>query len=116
MTTETWEEFMAAKIDLDKLDFDELKTLSKDIEKAIKKRETDNLKKARDAAEAAAKEYGFSLDEVTGAKTPRRNAEKSDAKYRNPDDAKQTWSGRGRQPQWYKDAVAGGRSPEELAV
>jgi DNA-binding protein H-NS len=115
-TTETREEFMAAKIDLDKLDLDELKTLSKDIEKAIKKRETDNLKKARDAAEAAAKEYGFSLDEVTGAKMPRRNAEKSDAKYRNPDDAKQTWSGRGRQPQWYKDAVAGGRSPEELAV
>jgi DNA-binding protein H-NS len=107
---------MAAKIDLDKLDLDELKTLSKDIEKAIKRRETDNLKKARDAAEAAAKEYGFSLDEVTGAKTPRRNSEKSDAKYRNPDDPKQTWSGRGRQPQWFKDAVAGGRSPEELAA
>jgi DNA-binding protein H-NS len=107
---------MAAKTDLNKLDLEELKTLSKDIEKAIKKREIDNLKKACDAAETAVKEYGFSLDEISGAKMPRRNAEKSDAKYRNPDDAKQTWSGRGRQPQWFKDAVAGGRSPEELAV
>jgi DNA-binding protein H-NS len=106
---------MVARIDLEKLDLDELRTLSKDIEKAIKKRESDNLKKAREAAEAAAKEYGFSLDELTGAKTPRRSAERSNAKYRNPDDANQTWSGRGRQPQWYKDAVAGGRSPEELA-
>jgi DNA-binding protein H-NS len=116
LKTETLEEFMAAKLDLDKLDFEELKTLSKDIEKAIRKRETDNLRKAREAAEAAAKEYGFSLDEIMGAKTPRRNAEKSDAKYCNPDDPKQTWSGRGRQPQWFKDAVAGGRSLEDLAA
>jgi DNA-binding protein H-NS len=112
----TQEDFMAAKLDVEKLDLDELKTLSKDIERAIKKREADNLKRAREAAEAAAKEYGFSLDEVIGAKTFRRSAEKPDAKYRNPDDANQTWSGRGRQPQWFKDAVAAGRSPEELAA
>jgi DNA-binding protein H-NS len=107
---------MAAKVDLEKLDFDELKTLAKDIEKAIKKRGSDNLKKAREAAEAAAKEYGFSLDEVTGLKAPRQNAKSPEAKYRNPDDPKQTWSGRGRQPHWYKDAIARGRSPEKLSA
>jgi DNA-binding protein H-NS len=80
LITKTREEFMAAKLDLEELDLEDLKTLSKDIERAIKKRETDNLKKAREAAEAAAKEYGFSLDELTGAKTPRRSAEKSNAK------------------------------------
>ncbi len=67
---------MAAKLDLDKLDFEELKTLSKDIEKAIRKRETDNLRKAREAAEAAAKEYGFSLDEIMGAKTEDASTER----------------------------------------
>jgi DNA-binding protein H-NS len=107
---------MAAKIDLEKLDLDELKMLAKDIEKAMKKREADNLKKAREAAEAAAREYGFSLDEVTGLKAPRQGAKSSEPKYRNPDDPTQTWSGRGRQPQWYKDAMAEGRAPEDLAA
>jgi DNA-binding protein H-NS len=107
---------MAAELDLEKLDLEELTTLSKDIERAIRKLETNNLKKAREAAEAAAKEYGFSLKEVTGAKTPRRNGEKSEAKYRDPNDPNKTWSGRGRQPQWFKDAVAGGRSLKELVA
>jgi DNA-binding protein H-NS len=117
LQNQTREEFMAAELDLKKLDLEELTTLSKDIERAIRKLETNNLKKAREAAEAAAKEYGFSLKEVTGAKTPRRrNGEKSEAKYRDPNDPNQTWSGRGRQPQWFKDAVAGGRSLKELVA
>jgi DNA-binding protein H-NS len=106
---------MSAKIDLEKLELDELKTLAKDIEKAIKRREADNLKKAREAAEAAARTYGYSLDEITGSKTPRARTSSS-AKYRNPEDPSQTWSGRGRQPQWYKDAMAAGRAPDELAA
>jgi DNA-binding protein H-NS len=107
---------MAAKVDLEILELDELKTLAKDIEKAVRRREADNLKKAREAAEAAAKEYGFSLNEVTGSKAPRQSGKSSEAKYRNPEDPKQTWSGRGRQPQWYKDAIGRGRSPEELSA
>jgi DNA-binding protein H-NS len=107
---------MAAKINLDKLNVGELQALARDIEKAIKKREIDNLRKAREAAEAAAKEYGLSLQDVAGSKAPRRNREQSETRYRNPDDPGQTWSGRGRQPQWFKDAVAGGRSREDLAA
>ena len=107
---------MAAKIDLDKLNAEELRTLERDIEKAIRKREIDNLKKAREAAEAAAKEYGLSLRDVAGSKAPRGSKEQPGARYRNPDDPAQTWSGRGRQPQWFKDAVAGGRTREDLAA
>ena len=41
---------------------------------------------------------------------------KAKAKYKNPDDKTQTWSGRGRQPAWFKAAIESGKSPEELSV
>jgi DNA-binding protein H-NS len=111
------EKNMAKEVDLEKLELEELKRLAKDIEKAMKKREADNLKKAREAAEAAAREYGYSLDEVLGTKAPRRTVGgSSDAKFRHPENPALTWSGRGRQPQWFKDAIASGKTPEDLSV
>lgn len=104
---------MATKPDLDEMSLEELKSLSREIEKAIRKMGTENLKKARDAAEAAVRQFGFSLEDVIDQRS-RANPRRSDAKYRNPDDPIQTWSGRGRQPRWFKDALAAGRAPEEL--
>lgn len=105
---------MSEEIDLDKLNLDDLRVLAKDIEKAIRRREADNLKKAREVVEATAREYGYSLDEILGTKTPRRAASSSDAKFRHPENPALTWSGRGRQPRWYKDAIAAGKDPEDL--
>ena len=38
------------------------------------------------------------------------------AKYRNPSDALQTWSGRGKRPLWLNAALKAGKKLEELAV
>ena len=38
----------------------------------------------------------------------------SDAKYRNPDDPSQTWSGRGRRPRWLTEALEAGRKLDDL--
>jgi DNA-binding protein H-NS len=105
---------MVAKHDLEKLSIDELKALMLDVERAIKRVASQNLKKAREAAEGAARQFGFSLDEVTGNKSTRRKDEQSGARFRNPENPEQTWSGRGRQPQWFKEALAGGRSRDDL--
>jgi DNA-binding protein H-NS len=106
-----------ATVDLDKLNLDELKTLSKDIEKAIARKETENVRKAREAAEAAAKQYGLTLQDVLGGAGKRKlSAPAAGAKFRNPQASDQTWSGRGRQPQWFKDALAAGKSPADLAI
>jgi DNA-binding protein H-NS len=107
---------MAAKLDVEKMSLEDLRALAKEIEKAIKKSEGNNLKKARGAAEAAARQYGFSLLEIVGSRALNLKSEPSDAKYRNPDDPQQTWSGRGRQPQWFKEAIASGRAPSEMAA
>ena len=94
----------------------ELEKLRKDVEKAIDNVASRELKMAQDAAAKAAAEYGYSLKEVSEM-APRKTAGvKSAPKYRNPDDADQTWTGKGRQPDWYKTAVANGTDPQTMAI
>ncbi len=37
-------------------------------------------------------------------------------KYMNPENHDQLWSGRGKQPNWVKEALASGKTLEELAI
>ena len=99
-------------IDLEKMSLDELKKLEKDVSRAIKTFEKRRLDEARAAAEAVAKEMGFSLgDLAVEAKTS-----KSPPKYRDPKNPELTWSGRGRKPFWFVEAIDAGHSPEELEI
>jgi DNA-binding protein H-NS len=102
------------EVHLESLTLGELKALAREIESAIRKCQSDNLRKAREAAEAAARAHGYSLDEIMGLKAFRKAAGAPGAKYRNPANAGQGWSGRGRQPQWFKDAIASGKDIEDL--
>ncbi len=102
-------------IDLDTLSLQDLKTLQKDVGKAIKTFEDRQRKEALAAAEAAAREKGFSLNELMGAAT--KPAKKSaPPKFRHPENPAFTWSGRGRQPAWFKEALEAGKAPEDLEI
>lgn len=102
-------------IDLDSLELEELKKLQKDVAKAITSFEARKLKEARATVTAAAQELGYSLEELVAGKA---KGTKSVAapKYRHPENAELTWSGRGRQPAWFKEAVAGGATPDDLEI
>ncbi|MFW2543373.1 H-NS family nucleoid-associated regulatory protein [Primorskyibacter sp. 2E107] len=100
-------------IDLETLSRDELQTLIKDAQKALKSVDARNRAKAKRAAENAAKEYGYSLDEVLGAGT---KGSKGVAKYANPADPSQTWTGRGRKPNWVIEALQAGKSLDDLSL
>ena len=87
---------------LDSLDIDELKDLRKTVDRAISSYETRKRQEAISAAEQAAREHGFKLTDLLGNGKAGRGR-KSDAsttadaaKYANPDNPEQTWSGRGR--------------------
>lgn len=41
--------------------------------------------------------------------------EREGSRYRSPENASQTWSGRGRRPSWIIDALAAGLTLEDLA-
>ncbi|WP_158972357.1 H-NS histone family protein [Chachezhania sediminis] len=101
-------------IDLEKLSLDELKQLEKDVSKAVRTFETRRKKEALAAAEAAAREKGFSLAELTsGSKTVKTIAT---PKYRHPENPELTWSGRGRKPAWFNAALNAGKSLEDLSI
>lgn len=109
------------KIDLNGLSRKELLALQKRVEAALQRTVERERKEALAALEKAAKAHGFTIDEVVQAKpqrrsTPRKKAKPSPAKYANPSDKAQTWTGKGRQPKWFKEALAGGATPESLTV
>jgi len=102
----------AMAIDLEKLTLEELKELNKQVELAIRGFEKRRKKEALHAAQKAAQELGFSLDEILNEKS----GSKGLPKYANPANPDQTWTGRGRQPGWVKEALAEGKSLEDLAI
>ncbi|WP_373050500.1 H-NS histone family protein [Thalassovita aquimarina] len=93
----------------------ELKTLEKKVAKAIATYDERKKKAALAELEAKAKELGFSLAELTAAKG-KGVRPASVAKYRNPDDPDQTWTGKGRRPAWFVTAIEAGKKPEDLEI
>lgn len=100
-------------IDLADMSLKDLKDLQKQVDAAIRGFEKRKRKEALAAAQRAAQEHGFSLEEILGKKT---SGPKSAPKYANPTDASQTWTGRGRQPAWVKEAMAAGKSLDDMAI
>lgn len=105
--------------DLDSLPLDELKKLRRRVEAAIDSFEARRKEAARREFEEMARTRGFAslaeLVEVAPAKR-RKSAPAGTAKFRHPENPALTWSGRGRRPGWVVEAVAAGRSLEDLAV
>ena len=104
-------------VDISKMSRKDLEKLQKEIDKTLANMAKVEKREARKAAEKAAAKFGFSLAELTGAAGKSKKSVASAApKFANPEDPSQTWSGRGRQPQWYKDAITAGKKQEDLAV
>src|SRR6056297_4144168 len=98
-------------LDLEKYSQEELQKLISDAQKALKTVDTRRRAEAKRAAEKAAKEFGFSLEDVltTGPKSS-----KGAPKYANPADPRQTWTSRGRKPNWVIAALEEGKSLDDL--
>jgi len=108
---------MANGPDLSKMTMDDLKALARDVEKAIANAEREQIRKARAAAEAATGKFGLTLDDVVnGTRKPKGKAAASEPRFRNPDNPSQTWTGRGRQPGWFKTAMEKGKAPEDMVI
>ena len=99
---------------IDKLSLDELKTLQKQVTKAISDFEENQRKEALAAVEAKAKEFGYSLTDLTGKTKTKSKA--SPPKYRHLENPALTWSGRGRQPAWIKEGLQAGKTLDDYAI
>jgi DNA-binding protein H-NS len=104
-----------ADFDLEALSLNELKKMQKDIAKAISTFEDRRKAEARAKVEAFARDLGYSLAELVGADTKTSRAPAA-AKYRHPENPALTWSGRGRKPQWFAEALSAGKTAEDMAI
>ncbi len=113
-----------AKIDLSGLTLKELKALNARVEKAIERHDKKQRSDALSMLKAKAKEMGFSLDDLTGGaaadKPKAQSKRKASAKkkpaaaYRDPENPKNTYGGRGPRPKWLKDALASGKKLDDF--
>ncbi len=110
---------MAAKINLGNLSERELKALQRGVENQLKTTRTRAISAAtqelQDAAQKIAKKHGLNASDLLGRKRKSRKPPVP-PKYRNPNDHSQTWSGRGRQPAWFREATAKGKSTKSLEI
>ena len=108
-----------ANIDLASYNLSELKGLQHDIEQELKRRQRVDLEKARQQILAIAQQAGVSLEELLGIGTNKSNTAKGkkvQAQYHNPADKAQTWTGRGRQPRWIAEGIAGGKQLADFRI
>lgn len=110
-----------AKINgLDKMAYAELRELRDLVDKAMVEAQVRERQDLKAKIADMASQSGFDLDELFGtAKRGRGSALKGSTvavKYRNPKDASQTWTGRGRKPNWLVEALKKGQKIESFAV
>lgn len=103
-------------VNLNSLSLKELRDLQSQVVKAIASFEDRKKREALAELEEKARAMGFSLAELTGAQVPARKRAAAVAKYANPENPAETWSGRGRKPRWFDAAMKSGKKPEHLAI
>ena len=108
-------EIWISAVNLEALSLKELKDLQAQVAKAIASYEDRMRKEAVAELEEKARSMGFTLAELLGTPVTRKRAPAAE-KYRNPADANETWSGRGRKPRWFELALAEGKSPDDLLI
>lgn len=106
---------MAKVNGIEKLSYAELFELRQQVDAAMAERKTLEERELKQKLEALAAESGFSIGELFGGK---KGAKKSAgiAMFRNPKDVTQTWTGRGRKPNWLVDALKKGGKMDSFAI
>jgi len=87
---------------LEKMSLKDLTALHAKIQAAIDEKRVSERHEMRAKMEEMAKASGFSVSELFGGR--KSKGSKIAPKYRNPKDPSQTWTGRGRRPNWIVEA------------
>lgn len=105
-------------IDLSKLSPKELQDLIVNAESQIANTRKQRIQDARAKVEDLLAKEGLTLGDLYprkfGGPAPAKAAVAP--KYANPANPSQTWSGRGKRPLWYAEALKKGAKPESLEI
>ena len=104
-------------MDLSALTVAQLRDLQQQIPAELKRRESQEKLNILSEVRAFAKARGYALEDLVGKDAKvKAGGGKVKAKYRHPKDASLEWTGRGRQPRWVVEWLAGGGALEALAI
>lgn len=101
-------------VDLAKLSLEELQALARDVETEIANRRAAEKERVLNQMRELAASLGMTLEELL--REERSGGATAAPKYRHPDDPGLTWSGRGKRPTWVNEALAAGKTLDDLAV
>ena len=103
-----------AEINLQDLSMQELQALSSDIDEELGRRSNAERKKVLSQMKELAASVDMTLEEVIAYSSSKKT--KGEPKFQNPEDPRQTWTGRGKRPSWIKAALEQGKSLDELRI
>lgn len=103
-----------ARIDLKGMTLKQMMDLEAQLHEAIKQKRTEEKDEIKRAFAEMAEKRGFSIDELFGSR--RGKGKTSVAKYRNPENPSETWTGRGRKPNWLVARLGKGARMEQFEV
>jgi DNA-binding protein H-NS len=107
-------------IDIKSLNHTQLNDLIQKAQARQQELEKEKVTRVREKVFALLKAEDISFEEVFGGgaavRGKRRGTGTVAPKYRNPADPEQTWSGRGKRPRWFNDALKAGKKEKDLAI
>ncbi len=102
--------------DFNKLSESELQSLIDNAEKALKEKQSSKRKEVIAKIKVLAASIGVTVDIIESNKKADRQTSKVAARYRNPANPSQTWTGRGLTPKWMRDLLTNGQDKSQLEI
>lgn len=102
-----------AIVNVDKMTLKDLLDLEQKVQKSINTARDRERAEVKQALAKLAEKRGFSVSELYGG---RGRGKTSVAKYANPANRAETWTGRGRKPNWLVAKLKKGAKMENFAI
>ncbi len=102
---------MARTSDLEKMSYAELTEMEARIERLKLDKQNSERAMVRKQLMDMAKEHGFDIRELIDGRKKGKGSVA--AKYRDPKNPQNTWTGRGRMPRWMAAATKGGKASKD---
>jgi DNA-binding protein H-NS len=96
---------------LEKMSYTQLMQMRHRIDQLIVEKQAEARTAVRDQVTALLKEHGMTVEDVFGK--GRKGKGSVAVKYRDPKNAENTWTGRGRMPRWLVAATKGSKAKKE---
>lgn len=105
-------------VDIKNLNHNQLNDLINKAQQRQNEMRKEKVVKLRDKITAMIKAEGYSVEDIFGSRGTRKGRRTGTVapKYRNPADPSVTWSGRGKRPRWFNDALKAGKKEKDLLI